>query len=192
VVNVNGTSEPTGVTSIANAQFASKFALFDSIARFDVKTPSERWPVAIIGDFVQNTRACANVGNILPTPVNTATIKYTQSENFSCDPRQRRGYWAEAEIGRILQKHDLQFGYTRMFIEREAVLSNLNYNQMYPEQCDSRFHRVVRTPSEFRQHESANRYAQAAAVRRQLRVLMSLSASAAFRGFDGKTHGPSA
>ena len=131
VVNVNGTSEPTGVTSIANAQFASKFALFDSIARFDVKTPSERWPVAIIGDFVQNTRACANVGNILASPLNTATTKFTQSENFSCDPRQRRGYWAEAEVGRILQTHDLQFGYTRMFIEREAVLSNLNYNQMY-------------------------------------------------------------
>ncbi len=131
VVTVNGVTEPTGVTSIANAQFASKFALFDSIARFDVKTPSERWPVAIIGDYVQNTRACANVGNILPAPANTATTVFTRSTNFSCDPSQRRGYWAEAEVGRILQKYDLQFGYTRMFIEREAVLSNLNYNQMY-------------------------------------------------------------
>jgi len=131
VVTVNGVPEPTGVTSISNAQFASKFALFDSIARFDVKTPSERWPVAIIGDYVQNTRACANVGNILPLPADTATTIFTRSTNFSCDPSQRRGYWAEAEVGRILQKHDLQFGYTRMFIEREAVLSNLNYNQMY-------------------------------------------------------------
>jgi hypothetical protein len=131
VISVNGTPEPTGVTSIANAQFASKFGLFDTIARFDVKTPSERWPVAIIGDYVQNTEACANVGNIRPAPLNTATTEYTQSVNFSCDPRQRRGYWAEVEIGRILEKHDLQFGYTRIFIEREAVLSNLNYNQMY-------------------------------------------------------------
>jgi len=131
VVTVGGTPEPTGVTSIENAQFASKFALFDSIARFDVKTPSESWPVAIIGDYVQNTEACANVGNILPAPTVTATTQFTQSRNFSCDPRQRRGYWAEAEVGRILQKGDLQFGYTRIFIEREAVLSNLNYNQMY-------------------------------------------------------------
>jgi hypothetical protein len=131
VVNVNGATEPTGVTSITNAQFPSKFGLFDSIARFDVKTPSERWPVAIIGDYVQNTRACANVGNLLPAPANTATTVYTHSQNFSCDPRQRRAYWAEVEVGRILQKHDLQFGYTRMFIEREAVLSNLNYNQIY-------------------------------------------------------------
>lgn len=131
VVTVNGVTEPTGVTSIANAQFGSKFALFDSIARFDVKTPSERWPVAIIGDYVQNTRACANLGNILPAPANTATTEFTHSVNFSCNPSQRRGYWAEAEVGRILQTHDLQIGYTRMFIEREAVLSNLNYNQMF-------------------------------------------------------------
>ena len=131
VVTVNGAPEATGVTAITNAQFASKFGLFDSIARFDFKTPSERWPVAIIGDYVQNTEACANVKDILPAPANTTTSEFSQSVNFSCDPRQRRGYWAEAEIGRILQKHDLQFGYTRMFIEREAVLSNLNYNQMY-------------------------------------------------------------
>ena len=131
VVTISGTTEPTGVTSIANAQFASKFGLFDSIARFDVKTPSERWPIAIIGDYVQNTKACANSREILPAPANTATTEYSQSVNFSCDPRQRRGYWAEVEVGRILNRHDLQFGYTRIFIEREAVLSNLNYNQMY-------------------------------------------------------------
>ena len=131
VVAFDGTTEATGVTAIANAQFASKFGLFDSIARLDFKTPSERWPIVIIGDYVQNTEACANVKNILSVPANTATTEYTQSLNVSCDPHQRRGYWAEAEVGRILQKHDLQFGYTRIFIEREAVLSNLNYNQMY-------------------------------------------------------------
>ncbi len=131
VVAVNGASEPTGVTIVSNSQFASKFGLFDSIARFDFKTPSERWPLAIIGDYVQNTKACANVANIQPAPADTATTEYTRSVNFSCDPRQRRGYWGEIEVGRVLQKHDLQFGYTRVFIEREAVLSNLNYNQMY-------------------------------------------------------------
>ncbi len=86
VVTVNGVAEPTGVTSISNAQFASKFDLFDSIARFDVKTPSERWPVAIIGDYVQNTRACANVGNILPLPANTATTEFTRIYEFFLRP----------------------------------------------------------------------------------------------------------
>jgi hypothetical protein len=131
IVTVNGVAEPTGVTSIVDAQFASKFGLFDSIARFDVKTHSERWPVAIIGDYVQNTKACANIGNILPPSATTAANVFSQSENFSCDSHQRRGYWGEIEVGRILQKHDLQLGYTRMFIEREAVPSNLNYNQIY-------------------------------------------------------------
>jgi len=131
VVNVNGTLVPTGVSKITDAQFASKFGLFDNIARFDFTTPSERWPVAIIGDYVQNTEACANAGNILAAPANTATTVYAQSANFACNSHQRRGYWLEAEVGRILRKHDLQFGYTRMFIEREAVLSNLNYNQIY-------------------------------------------------------------
>jgi Putative porin len=131
VVSVSGTPLPTGVTSVSNAQFASKFGLYDSLARFDVKTPSERWPVAFIGDYVQNTEACANAGNIERAPANTATTTFSQTTNFACDPRQRRAYWAEAEVGRILKQHDLQFGYTRMFIEREALLSNLNYNQIY-------------------------------------------------------------
>ena len=131
VVNVSGVAEPTGATTIENAQFASKFGLFDSIARFDVETPSERWPVAIIGDYVQNTKACANVANLLSAPANTASAVFTQSTNFSCNPSQRRAYWAEVEVGRILKKRDLQIGYTRLFIEREAVLSNLNYNQIY-------------------------------------------------------------
>ena len=38
-----------------------------------------------------------------------------------------RGRW----IGPVLQeKHDFQFGYTRIFIEREAVLGNFNYSEI--------------------------------------------------------------
>ena len=99
-VTTGGTSFPTGVTTITNAQFASKFGLFDSIARFDVKTASDKWPIAFIGDYVQNTEACANEDNILAAPANTATIHYSQSTNFACNSRQRRGYWGEAQVGR--------------------------------------------------------------------------------------------
>ena len=126
------TALPTGVTSIQSAQFASKFGLLDAISRFDVKAPSERWPVAIIGDFVQNTRACANVDNILAAPANTATATYkavnsvTNTATTACDPHQRRGYWLEGRFGRAQEKRDLQFAYTRMFIEREAVLGAFN------------------------------------------------------------------
>ena len=130
VVTIAGTSYPTGVTTITNAQFASKFGLFDSLARFDVKTRAEKWPIALIGDYVQNTEACANVGNIATAPTNTSSIHYSQSTNFACDPRQRRGYWAEAQVGRAQKRGDWQFDYTRIFIEREAVLSNFNYSEI--------------------------------------------------------------
>lgn len=130
IVTTGGIAYPTGVTNITNAQFASKFALLDSIARFDIKTPAPKLPIALIGDYVQNTEACANVGNIKAAPVNTASIEYSQSTNFACNPRQRRGYWAEAQAGRAEKRGDWQFDYTRIFIEREAVLSNFDYSDI--------------------------------------------------------------
>ena len=121
------TALPTGVTSVQSAQFASKFGLLDALARFDVKTPHERWPIAVIGDYVQNTRACANVGHIATAPpANTTTAVFTLSTNAPCDPRQRRGYWLEGRFGRTEKKGDWQFAYTRMFIEREAVMGAFN------------------------------------------------------------------
>ncbi len=129
-VTIGGTSYPTGVTTVTNAQFASKFGLFDSLARFDIATPLDKWPIAVIGDYVQNTEACANAGNILGAPANTASVHYTQSANFACDPRQRRGYWGEVQVGRGQKRGDWQFDYTHMFIEREAVLSNFDYSDI--------------------------------------------------------------
>jgi hypothetical protein len=130
VVTIGGTAFPTGVTSITNAQFASKFGLFDSLARFEVTTPWQKWPVTIIGDYVQNTEACANVNNLLAAPVNTSSVQYSQSTNFACNSHQRRGYWGEAQVGRAQKRGDWQFEYARIFIEREAVLSNFNYSDI--------------------------------------------------------------
>jgi hypothetical protein len=130
VVTVNGVPQPTGVTRIANAQFASRFGLLDGIARFDIETPLPRWPVTLIGDYVQNTRACANAAAILPPPANTSSVTYSQSSNAPCNSHQRRGYWAEARFGRAQEKGDWQFAYTHMFIEREAVLSVFNYSEI--------------------------------------------------------------
>jgi hypothetical protein len=129
-VTVGGTSFPTGVTSITNAQFESKFGLFDSIARFDITTPSDKWPIAIIGDYVQNTEACANVPFLAAAPANTSSVHYSQSTNFSCNANQRRGYWGEVQVGRAQKRGDWQFDYTRIMIEREAVLSNFDYSDI--------------------------------------------------------------
>jgi putative porin len=114
----------TDVKTITGAQFASKFGLLDTIARFDVRTPFERWPIAVIGDYVQNTGACANVGK-LPAlgTTTTSTASITVTQNAPCNSRERRAYWAEVRFGQAQEKGDWQFAYTRAFIEREAVLS---------------------------------------------------------------------
>jgi Putative porin len=130
VVTIGGTAYPTGVTTVSSSQFASKFGLFDNIARFDIDTNHPKAPVSIIGDFVQNTEACGNLANILAAPKNTASLTYKQTVNFTCDSHYRRGYWAEARVGRLQQKGDFQIGYTRIYIEREAVLSNFDYSDI--------------------------------------------------------------
>ena len=130
VITIAGTSFPTGVSSVTNAQFASKFGLLDTLARFDIDTGRARLPITFLGDFVQNTEACANVANLVPPPKNTATQTFTQTHNAVCDSRQRQGYWAEARVGRLQEKGDWQIGYTRIYIEREAVLGNFNYSEL--------------------------------------------------------------
>jgi hypothetical protein len=110
--------------TVVNAQFNSQFALLDTIARFDIKTPSAKWPIIALGDFVQNTKACANAINLFAPSGSTA------STTAACNPRERRGYWLESRLGRLSEPHDLQFAYTRMFIEREAIFGAFNFDDM--------------------------------------------------------------
>jgi putative porin len=130
IITVGGTAYPTGVTSVTNAQFASKFGLFDNLARLDIDTGHSRWPVSFIGDYVQNTEACSNLANIAAAPSNTSTQTFKRTLNTPCNSHQRRGYWAEGRVGRLQEKRDFQIGYTRIFIEREAVLGNFNYSEL--------------------------------------------------------------
>ena len=130
IITIGGTAYPTGVTSITNAQFASKFGLFDNIARFDIDTGHPRLPLTFIGDYVQNTEACGNLPNIVAVPSNTSTQTFKQTLNAPCNSHQRRGYWAEGTVGRLQRKGDLQLGYARIYIEREAVLGNFNYSDI--------------------------------------------------------------
>lgn len=130
IITVNGTAYPTGVSSVTTAQFASKFGLFDNIAKIDIDTGRARLPISFVGDYVQNTKACANLANIIAAPANTATTTYKQTLNAPCASNRRRGYWAEGRVGRLQEKGDFQFGYTRVFIEREAVLGNFNFSDI--------------------------------------------------------------
>ena len=122
IATVTTTNVVTGAKTIASAQFASKFGIVDSLAQFDIKTPYERWPVIFVGDFAQNTRACENLRNIPVAAVFSAP----------CDTHARHAYWLEGRIGRTDRKGDWQFGYTRMVIEREAIIGAFNYSEIFP------------------------------------------------------------
>jgi hypothetical protein len=122
IATVTATNATTGAKTITSAQFASKFAIVDSLAQIDIRTPYERWPVIFVGDFAQNTRACENLPNI-PAAAAFST---------PCDPHARRAYWLEARVGRTDRKGDWQFGYTRFVIEREAVIGVFNYSEIFP------------------------------------------------------------
>jgi len=105
--------------------------LSDTIAQFDIKTPSDAWPVRLLADYVQNTRACANAATPIFVPAipagSTATVA---TVNGACNSRERRGYWLEGRVGRTQKPGDWQFAYTRMFIEREAVMGAFNFSNL--------------------------------------------------------------
>jgi hypothetical protein len=122
IATVTATNAVTGAKTITSAQFASKFGILDSLAQFDIQTSSERWPIILVGDFAQNTRACGNVRNIPVTAVYSTP----------CDTHARHAYWLEGRIGRTDRKGDWQFGYTRIMIEREAVIGAFNYSEIFP------------------------------------------------------------
>jgi uncharacterized coiled-coil protein SlyX len=92
------------VTSPAGAVtgFASRYLYLDLIAAVDYKL-HPRLPVQALFNFVNNTRA-------------------TTSE--------RSGYWAELTFGRLSEIKDVQFGYTFVRIERDAVLGAFNESDL--------------------------------------------------------------
>jgi len=121
---------------IIGAKFNSKFALLDSIAQFDIKTPSDRWPIRFLADYVQNTEACGNdpsapplsAAQLASLPAD-ATVAQTV-KNGNCDSHDRRGTWLEARFGRQQERGDWQFAYTHMLIDQEAVISIFDFSDM--------------------------------------------------------------
>jgi hypothetical protein len=104
----------TNNNAASDTAFASRFGLLDLIAQFDVDTGSERWPLLLLFDYVTNTRACANV----------------DIAGVACNPNDRQGYWAEVALGKTKKRHDINFGYTLIHIEREAVLGAFNFSDL--------------------------------------------------------------
>ncbi len=127
---VTATNPATGAKTITSAQFASKFGILDALTQVEIQTPKERWPVTLVGDFAQNTQACANAKNIPAGAIFSAP----------CDPHTRRAYWLEARVGRTDRRGDWQFAYTRFVIGRESIIGAFNYSEIFPEN-NVEFHR---------------------------------------------------
>ena len=120
--DLNSIATVTTSGAITKAQFASKFGILDSIARLNIETPSERWPISLLGDYAQNTEACANLSNIPAAAI----------FNRPCNSKARSGYWLEARVGRTDRKGDWQFWYARFVIQQEAVIGAFNYSEILP------------------------------------------------------------
>jgi hypothetical protein len=81
--------------------YAYKFAYLDAIMKLDLDT-SRRFPASILFDFVNNSRG----------------------------PKERSGYWAELAVGKQKEAKDVQFSYTYIRIEKDAVISAFNESDL--------------------------------------------------------------
>jgi hypothetical protein len=121
-----------GLTTASNnatnrdGRLASGFNLVDLIARLELRY-SKRFPVTVIADFVTNTQT-----HDVVTALGTTEIILPNHEN--------NGLWAEVQVGQTRAKGDMQFGYTFMRIEKDAVLTPFNFSDV-SQQSDMRGHR---------------------------------------------------
>jgi len=121
-----------GVTTASNnatnrdGRLASGFNLVDLIARLELKH-SQRFPVTLIGNFVTNTQT-----HDVVTALGNTEIVLPNHEN--------NGLWAEVQVGQTRARGDMQFGYTFMRIEKDAVLTPFNFSDI-SQQSDMRGHR---------------------------------------------------
>jgi hypothetical protein len=123
-----------GVTIASNnatnrdGRLASGFNLVDLIARVELRH-SKRFPVTLIANFVTNTQT-----HDVVTALGTTPIVLPNHENH--------GFWGEVQVGQTRAKGDIQFGYTFMRIEKDAVLTPFNMSDI-TQQSDMRGNRFV-------------------------------------------------
>src|SRR6266404_1472939 len=123
-----------GITNASNnatnrdGHLASGFNLVDMLARLDLKQ-SKRFPVAILLDFVTNTQTHA----VVTAGPGGADLLLPNHE--------KHGFWGEVQVGKTKDRGDIQFGYTFLRIEKDAVLTPFNFSDV-TQQSDMRGHRL--------------------------------------------------
>ena len=108
---------------------ASGYNLVDMLARLELKH-SKRWPVTVLMNFVANTQ----VHDVVRTGPGGADLLLPNHENH--------GFWGEVQVGSSKARGDMQFGYTFMRIEKDAVLTPFNFSDI-TQQSDMRGHRLL-------------------------------------------------
>lgn len=123
-----------GLTTASNnatnrdGRLASGYNLIDMLARLELKH-SQHFPVTILLNFVTNTQ----VHDVVVAAPTGADMLLPNNENH--------GFWGEIQVGKTKDKGDIQFGYTFMRIEKDAVLTPFNFSDI-TQQSDMRGHRL--------------------------------------------------
>jgi hypothetical protein len=112
-----------------DGRLASGFNLVDLLARLELKH-SKRWPVTVLLNLVTNTQT----HDVVTAGPGGADLILSNDEN--------NGFWGEVQIGQTKARGDVQFGYTFMRIEKDAVLTPFNMSDI-TQQSDMRGHRLV-------------------------------------------------
>jgi hypothetical protein len=124
-----------GLTNASNnatnrdGRLSSGFNLVDLLARMEFKH-SKTWPVTVLLNFVTNTQT----HDVVTAGPTGADLILPNHEN--------NGFWGEVQIGQTKVRGDMQFGYTFMRIEKDAVLTPFNMSDI-TQQSDMRGHRFV-------------------------------------------------
>jgi hypothetical protein len=99
VINANAMTNATVILGTGTGQtrgFLSDFMYSDVMFNMTIKTPWERLPINVIGEYLDNLRARTSQGQM---------------------------YYGEFAIGQSRNKNDLLFGYSFAHIEQDAVIS---------------------------------------------------------------------
>src|SRR5262249_41083473 len=102
VINANAFTNASVIIGTGAAQrrgFVSDFEYSDAIVNMAIKTPWSRFPVNLIGEYIDNLRARNNQG---------------------------QAGFGEISVGQTRNKNDIQLGYSFARIEQDAVISQFN------------------------------------------------------------------
>ncbi len=124
-----GLSTATNNAVNRDGRLSSGFNLVDVIARLELKH-SKQWPVMLLLNFVTNTQT----RDVIVAGAGGANLFLKNNEN--------NGYYAELLVGKQEKRGDMQFGYTFLRIEKDAVLTPFNFSDVF-QQSDMRGNRVT-------------------------------------------------